>query len=171
MKHTLSVLVQNEAGVLSRITSLFSARGFNIESLTVAPTQDQEYSRVTIVTTGDDGVIEQICKQLNRLINTIKVMDITGENSIEREIILVKVAAKDEDRSELIRVAEIFDAKIVDVTAKTYTIEAMGDDVKIRSLIELLRPIGIRELVRSGKVAISREMQFNIKNYTRMSVA
>ncbi|HSA06304.1 MAG TPA: acetolactate synthase small subunit [Candidatus Gastranaerophilales bacterium] len=169
MKHTLSVLVQNEAGVLSRITSLFSARGFNIESLTVAPTQDQEYSRVTIVTTGDDGVIEQICKQLNRLINTIKVMDITGENSIEREIILVKIAAKDEDRSELIRIAEIFDAKIVDVTAKTYTIEAMGDDIKIRSLIELLRPMGIRELVRSGKIAISREAQFNIKNYTKIS--
>lgn len=171
MKHTLSVLVQNEAGVLSRIASLFSARGFNIESLTVAPTQDQEYSRVTIVTTGDDSVIEQICKQLNRLINTIKVMDITGENSIEREIILVKVAAKDEDRSELIRIAEIFDAKIVDVTAKTYTIEAVGDDIKIKSLIELLRPMGIRELVRSGKVAISREMQFNIKNYSRLSVA
>ncbi|NLF83297.1 MAG: acetolactate synthase small subunit [Candidatus Gastranaerophilales bacterium] len=171
MKHTLSVLVQNEAGVLSRIASLFSARGFNIESLTVAPTQDSDYSRVTIVTTGDDSVIEQICKQLNRLINTIKVMDITGENSIEREIILVKVAAKDEDRSELIRIAEIFEAKIVDVTAKTYTIEAVGDDIKIKSLIELLRPMGIRELVRSGKVAISREMQFNIKNYSRLSVA
>ena len=169
MKHTLSIFVQNEAGVLTRIAGLFSGRGFNIESLTVAPTQDQAYSRVTIVTTGDDAIIEQICKQLNRLINTIKVMDITGENSIEREIILVKVAAKDEDRSELIRVAEIFDAKIVDVTSKTYTIEAMGDDVKIRSLIELLRPIGIRELVRSGKVAISREMQFNINNYTNLS--
>jgi len=169
MKHTLSVLVQNEAGVLSRIVGLFSGRGFNIESLTVAPTQDHDYSRVTIVTYGDDAVIEQICKQLNRLINTLKVMDITGENSIEREIILVKVAAKDEDRSELIRIAEIFNAEIVDVTAKTYTIEAMGDDTKIRSLIELLRPIGIRELVRSGKVAISRETQFNIKNYTKLS--
>ncbi len=169
MKHTLSVLVQNEAGVLSRIAGLFSGRGFNIESLTVAPTQDQDYSRVTIVTYGDDAVIEQICKQLNRLINTLKVMDITGENSIEREIILVKVAAKDEDRSELIRIAEIFNAEIVDVTAKTYTIEAMGDDSKIRSLIELLRPMGIRELVRSGKVAISREAQFNIKNYTKLS--
>ncbi len=169
MKHTLSVLVQNEAGVLSRIAGLFSGRGFNIESLTVAPTQDQEYSRITIVTSGDDSVIEQICKQLNRLINTIKVMDITGENSIEREIILVKVAAKDEDRSELIRIAEIFNAEIVDVTAKTYTIEATGDDSRIRSLIELLRPMGIRELVRSGKVAISREAQFNLKNYTKLS--
>ena len=161
MKHTLSVLVQNEAGVLSRIVGLFSGRGYNIESLTVAPTQDAEYSRVTIVTFGDDGVIEQISKQLNRLINTIKVMDITGEGSIERELVLVKVAAKEESRSEILRIAEIFDAKIVDATPKTYTLEAMGDDIKIRSMIELLRAVGIRELVRSGKVAISREMQLN----------
>ena len=161
MKHTLSVLVQNEAGVLSRIVGLFSGRGFNIESLTVAPTQDIEYSRVTIVTFGDDAVIEQITKQLNRLVNTLKVMDITGEGSIERELVLVKVAAKEEDRSEILRIAEIFDAKIVDATPKTYTLEAMGDDIKIRSMIELLRAVGIRELVRSGKVAISREMQLN----------
>jgi len=157
MRHTLSVLVQNEAGVLSRIAGLFSGRGFNIESLTVAPTQDAEYSRITIVTFGDDGVIEQICKQLNKLINTIKVMDITGDNSIERELVLVKVAAKDEDRSEILRIAGIFDAKVVDANSKTYTLEAMGDDIKIRSFIELLRPVGIRELVRSGKVAIARE--------------
>lgn len=161
MKHTLSVLVQNEAGVLSRIVGLFSGRGYNIESLTVAPTQDAEYSRITIVTSGEDGVIEQISKQLNKLINTIKVVDITGEGSIERELILVKVAAKEDDRSEILRIAEIFDAKIVDATPKTYTLEAMGDDIKIRSMIELLRAVGIRELVRSGKVAISREMQFN----------
>lgn len=171
MKHTLSVLVQNEAGVLSRIAGLFSGRGYNIESLTVAPTQDSAFSRVTIVTIGDDTVIEQICKQLNRLVNTLKVMDITGENCIEREIILIKVAAKDEARSEILRIAEIFEAKIVDVTAKTYTIEAMGDDTQIRSLIELLRPLGIRELVRSGKVAISRELQLNVNNYTKMSSA
>jgi len=164
MKHTLSVLVQNEAGALSRIVGLFSGRGFNIESLTVAPTQDLEYSRVTIVTFGDDGVIEQITKQLNRLINTIKVMDISGEGSIERELVLVKVAAKEEDRSEILRIAEIFDAKIVDATSKTYTLEAMGDDMKIKSFIELLRAVGIRELVRSGKVAISRETQFNTLN-------
>ena len=161
MKHTLSVLVQNEAGVLSRIVGLFSGRGYNIESLTVAPTQDAEYSRITLVTCGDDGIIEQISKQLNKLINTIKVMDITGEGNIERELVLVKVAAKEEDRSEILRIAEIFDAKIVDATSKTYTLEAMGDDIKIRSFIELLRAVGIRELVRSGKVAISREMQFN----------
>lgn len=171
-KHTISVLVQNEAGVLSRITGLFSGRGFNIESLTVAPTQDAEYSRVTIITTGDDGVVEQICKQLNRLVNTIKVMDITGENSIERELVLVKVAAKDEDRSEILRIADIFEAKIVDATPRTYTLEAMGDDMKIRSFIELLRAVGIRELVRSGKVAVSREMQFgNVTGNASRSVA
>lgn len=161
MKHTLSVLVQNEAGALSRIVGLFSGRGFNIESLTVAPTQDAEYSRVTIVTFGDDRVMEQICKQLNRLVNTIKVMDITGGGNIERELVLVKVAAKDEDRSEILRIADIFDAKIVDATSRTYTLEAMGDDAKIKSFIELLRAVGIRELVRSGKVAVSGEMQFN----------
>lgn len=172
MKHTLSVLVQNEAGALSRIVGLFSGRGFNIESLTVAPTQDIEYSRVTIVTTGDDQVIEQICKQLNKLINTIKVVDISGEGSIERELVLVKVAAKDEDRSEILRIAEIFDAKIVDATSRTYTLEAMGDDVKIKSFIELLRGVGIRELVRSGKVAISRETQFyNTNNIPRVAVS
>jgi len=159
MKHTISVLVQNEAGVLSRIAGLFSGRGYNIESLTVAPTQDNDYSRITIVSLGDDGIIEQITKQLNRLVNTIKVMDVTGEGSIERELVLVKVAAKEENRSEILRIAEIFDAKIVDATPKTYTLEAMGDDYKIKSMIELLRAVGIRELVRSGKVAISRENQ------------
>lgn len=161
MRRTLSVLVQNEAGVLSRISGLFSGRGFNIESLTVAPTNHAEYSRVTIVTAGDDVIIEQICKQLNKLINIIKVIDITSENYIERELVLIKVSAKEEKRSEILRIAEIFDAKIVDVSPKTYTLEATGDELKIKSLIELIRPIGIKELVKSGKVAISREMQFN----------
>jgi len=160
MRHTLSVLVQNESGVLTKISTLFSGRGFNIESLTVAPTLDTEYSRITIVTTGDDRVVEQICKQLNRLINVIKVVDVTGEGSIDRELLLIKVAAKEEDRSEILRIAEIFDAEIVDVTQKTYTLEFMGEESKIKSIIELLKPIGIRELVRSGKVAISKESQF-----------
>lgn len=161
MRHTLSVLVQNESGVLSRISGLFSSRGYNIESLTVAPTSDAEYSRVTVVTSGDDAIIEQICKQLNKLINTIKVVDITTENYIERELVLIKVSAKEEKRSEILRIAEIFNAQIVDVSPKTYTLEAVGDEIKIRSLIELIRPIGIKELVRSGKVAIPREMQLN----------
>lgn len=160
MRHTLSVLVQNESGVLTKISGLFSGRGYNIESLTVAPTLEPEYSRVTIVTSGDDKVIEQICKQLNRLINTIKVVDVTGENSIDRELVLIKVSAVEESRSEILRIAEIFNAEIIDVSPKTFTLEVMGDEIKIRSVIELLRPLGIKEIARSGKVAILREMQF-----------
>lgn len=160
MIHTISVLVRNEAGVLSRISDLFSGRGYNIESLTVAPTLDTDYSRVTIVTNGDDKVIEQITKQLNRLIPVIKVMDLHFNDSIEREFIMCKVNAKSEQRSEILRIAEIFNAKIIDVTHRSYTLQALGDERQIRSLIELLRPIGIKELVRSGKVVISRENQF-----------
>ena len=165
MRHTISVLVKNEAGVLSRISDLFSGRGYNIESLTVAPGIDPEFSRITIVTMGDEHVIEQITKQLNRLIPTLKVVDLTTEDSLDAEVILCKVTAKDDSRSEILRIAEIFDAKVVDVSNKTYTIQAVGDERQIRSIIELLRPLGIKELVRSGKVAISRENQFlNIKN-------
>ena len=165
MNHTISVLVRNEAGVLSRISDLFSGRGYNIESLTVAPTLDSDFSRITIVTSGDDKVIEQIIKQLNRLIPTIKVSDLAIADAIEREIILCKVCARDEDRSEILRIAEIFSAKIIDVTPKSYTLQALGDERQIRSLIELLRPIGVKELVRSGKVAISRSNSFQtIKN-------
>lgn len=161
MKHTLSVFVENEFGVLSRIAGLFSGRGYNIESLTVAPTQDDEYSRVTIVTTGDDKVIEQITKQLNKLVNVIKVQDITTVNYIDREMALIKVSAKEENRSEILRIAEIFEGKIVDVSQKFYTVEVMGDEWKIKSVIELLKPLGIKELVRSGKVAITREVSAN----------
>ena len=165
MIHTISILVRNEAGVLSRISDLFSGRGYNIESLTVAPTLDTDYSRVTIVTNGDDKVIEQITKQLNRLIPTIKVMDLPVADCIEREFIMCKVSAKEENRSAILRIAEIFNAKVIDVTNRSYTLQAFGDERQIRSLIELLRPIGIRELVRSGKVVISRENQFqNLKN-------
>ena len=165
MKHTISVLVRNEAGVLSRVADLFSGRGYNIESLTVAPTLDNDYSRLTIITFGDDDVIEQITKQLNRIIPVLKVTDLNTVEYIEREIILCKVTARDDVRSEILRIAEIFDAKIIDVTNKTYTIQAVGDTRQINSLIELLKPMGIKELVRSGKVAISRENQFvNLKN-------
>lgn len=165
MKHTISILVKNEAGVISRISDVFSGRGYNMESLTAAPTIDTEYSRVTIVTMGDSKVIEQIVKQLNRLIPTLKIMELSSTDAIEVELVLCKVSAKDEDRSEILRIAEIFNAKIVDVSPKSYTIQAIGDERQITSLLELLRPIGIKELVRSGKVAISRENQFqNIKN-------
>lgn len=165
MSHIISVLVKDEAGILSRISGLFSGRGYSIESITAAPTLDREFSRITIMTNGDDKVLEQITKQLNRIIPVIKVVDFKFEDAVEREFILCKVNAKDEDRSEILRIAEIFSAKIIDVTPRTYTIQALGDSRQIRSLIELLRPIGIKELVRSGKVAISRENQFvNLKN-------
>ncbi len=165
MNRTISVLVKNEAGVLSRISGLFSGRGYNIESLTVAPGIDPEFSRITLVTNGDEKVIEQITKQLNRLIPTLKVVDLTTEDALECEMIFCKVTARDESRSEILRIAEIFNAKVVDVSNRTYTIQACGDERQIRSIIELLRPLGIKELVRSGKVAISRENQFQtIKN-------
>lgn len=165
MNHIISVLVKDEAGILSRVSGLFSGRGYSIESITAAPTQEREYSRITIVTSGDEKVIEQITKQLNRLIPVLKVVDLITVESIEREVILCKVCAKDEDRSEILRIAEIFSAKIIDVSPRSYTLQALGDERQIRSLIELLRPIGIKELVRSGKVAISRENQFtNLKN-------
>jgi len=160
MRHTLSVLVQNEAGVLSSLSGLFSGRGYNIESLTVAPTIDSDYSRVTIVTFGDEKVVEQICKQLHRLIYTLKVAEISMENSVSRELVLLKVTAKDEDRSEILRIAEIFEAKIVDVSPKTYTLQIVGDQSKVQAVIELLRPLGIKEIVRSGLVAITKENQF-----------
>ncbi|MDD3014378.1 MAG: acetolactate synthase small subunit [Candidatus Gastranaerophilales bacterium] len=154
MRHTLSVLVQNESGVLTKISGLFSGRGFNIESLTVAPTIDTDFSKVTIITTGDDKIIEQICKQLNRLINVIKVVDVTGTNITERELVLIKISAK-VDRSEILNIANMFNAKIIDFTKKYCTFEVMGDEKSIKSFVELLKPLGIKELVRSGKVAIS----------------
>lgn len=163
--HTISVLVKNEAGVLSRISDLFSGRGYNIESLTVAPGLDTEFSRITIVTQGDEQVLEQITKQLNRLIPTLKVMDLTTEDALEAELIFCKITARDDSRSEILRIAEIFNAKVVDVSSKTYTLQFVGDERQVKSIIELLRPLGIKELVRSGKVAISRESQFQtLKN-------
>lgn len=160
--HVISVLVKDEAGIVSRVSGLFSGRGYSIESITAAQTSEKGYARITIETSGGDAdVIEQITKQLNRLIPVLKVIDLGDVESIERELILCKVIAKDEDRSEILRIAEIFNAKIIDVTPRTYTIQAIGDERQIRSLIELLKPIGIRELVRSGKVGITRSNQFN----------
>ena len=156
MKHTISVLVENEFGVLSRISGLFSGRGFNIESLSVAPTLDPETSRMTIVTRGDDRILEQINKQLNKLISTIKVVDFTGEDFVERELALIKVSTEAETRAEVLRVVDIFRAKVVDVTARSYTVEITGSPAKVNALLELLRPIGIKEVVRSGPVVIGR---------------
>ena len=162
MKHTISILVKNEPGILSCECDLFSTRGYNIESLTVASTVDPTYSRITIVTNGDDVVIEQICKQLNRLINTIKVVELpkSADKCIERELVLCKVSAKDDVRSEILRISEIFGAKIIDVSPETYTLEFSGDNRQVMAIIALLRPLGIKELVRSGMVAITRENQF-----------
>jgi acetolactate synthase-1/3 small subunit len=156
MQHTISVLVENEFGVLSRVASLFSGRGFNIDSLSVAPTNEEGMSRMTIVTRGDDQILEQITKQLNKLIDVIKVIDFTDGSGIEREMALVKVTAEDESRAEVLRIVDIFRAKIIDVTPKSYTIEATGNPLKIDAILDLLRPLGLKELVRTGAVSIGR---------------
>lgn len=158
-RHTISILVTNEFGVLTRIAGLFSGRGFNIESLCVAETSDPKVSRMTIVTTGDDRIIEQITKQLNKLINVIKVYDLTGGEFIGRELVLVKVFAGTEDRAELLSIVDIFRASVVDVGPKTYTIELTGDESKVRAFMDLVRPFGIKEVVRTGRIAMARSQK------------
>ncbi len=157
MEHIISVLVENKFGVLARVAGLFSARGYNIESLSVASTLDPTTSMITIVTSGDEQIIEQIIKQLNKVIEVLKVIDLTETEFVERETALIKINTKAEHRDEAIRICEIFRAKIVDSTPQTYTIEITGDADKIRAMINLLRPLGIMDLVRTGRVAISRE--------------
>jgi len=149
----------NKFGVLSRISGLFSGRGFNIESLNVAETNDPNISRMTIVTRGDDKKIEQITKQLNKLVDIIKVIDLTEENFIDREMVLIKMNAEPKNREEILRIVEIFRAKVVDVSPSTYTIEITGDEGKLKGIMELLRPLGIKEIVRSGRIALSRGMK------------
>ena len=157
MRRIISVLLENESGALSRVSGLFSARGYNIESLTVATTEDDTLSRLTLVTRGDDEVIEQILKQLNKLIDVVKVKDITEGPHLEREVVLVKVlVAKNEERDEMMRLIEIFKGKIVDVTETTYTLEMTGDSAKISSFLEGLKNTTILETVRSGITGISR---------------
>ncbi len=155
-KHTISIQVENKFGVLSRVAGLFSARGYNIESLSVGETIDPTVSRMTIVVRGDEFVIEQVMKQLHKLIDVIKVSDLTDDDHVERELVLIRVNAETQHRAEILRVADIFRARVVDVTQVSYTLEATGDEGKIEALIELLRPLGIQELVRTGKVAIAR---------------
>lgn len=156
MRHIISVLVENEFGVLARVAGLFSARGFNIESLCVAETMDPTLSIMTIVTTGNDFILEQILKQLNKLINVIKVVDFKDIEYVSREMILVKVAAENEKREEILRLTEIFRGSIVDVSPKTYTIMVTGDEEKIKAFLNLLKPFGIKELVRTGPIAMAR---------------
>src|SRR5262245_49276997 len=155
-KHTISVLVENRFGVLSRVAGLFSARGYNIESLSVGETLDPAVSRMTLVVTGDEFVIEQVTKQLHKLIDVIKVSDLTDDSHVERELVLIRVNAEPQHRAEILRTADIFRAHVVDVTPLSFTLEATGDEGKLEALIELLRPMGIQEIVRTGKVAIAR---------------
>ena len=159
MKHTMSVLVENKPGVLARVAGLFSGRGFNIESLTVGETEDAAVSRMTIVVGGDDMILEQISKQLNKLIDTIKVIDMTEKQFINRELALIKVAVNSGNRGEVMQVVNIFRGKIVDISSKTFTVEVTGTDDKINALLELLLPFGIKEMVRTGAVALTREWQ------------
>jgi len=156
MRRIISILIENEAGALSRVAGLFSARGYNIESLTVAPTEDDSLSRMTLVTRGSDEIIEQITKQLNKLIDVVKLIDLTEGAHIEREMLLIKVQAQGDDRHELKRLADIFRGRIVDVTPRTYTIELTGGGDKLDAFIASLPATKILETVRSGVSSISR---------------
>ena len=155
-RHIISVLVENEAGALSRISGLFSARGYNIESLTVAPTEDASMSRMTIVTTGSEDVVEQITKQLNKLIEVVKVIDLSEAEHIERELMLIKVRAGQKEREDMKRMADIFRGRIIDVSDNTYTIELTGDGQKLDAFIQALEPGSIVETVRTGASGIGR---------------
>jgi acetolactate synthase I/III small subunit len=156
MRHIVSLLMENEAGALSRVAGLFSARGYNIESLTVAPTEDATLSRMTIVTTGSEDVIEQIIKQLNKLVDVVKVLDLTDGNHIERELMLLKVRAAGKDREEMKRLADIFRGRIIDVTDKTFTIELTGPGYKLDAFLEAMDATAILETVRTGASGIGR---------------
>lgn len=156
-RHILTLLVDNEPGVLSRVVGLFSGRGFNIESLCVAPTMDSAQSRLTITTEGNPAVIEQIEKQLNKLINVIKVRDLSVDEAVKREMALIRVKANTQTRAEILRIADIFRCKVVDVGTEQYTIEVTGDLGKLEALLKLLKPMGIKEIARTGTLALYRD--------------
>ena len=156
MRHTISVLVENEFGVLARVAGMFSGRGFNIESLSVAETIDPTVSCITLVTTGDDTVLEQITKQLNKLVEVLKIVELDASAAVRRELILVKVKATAETRGQLIEIIGLFGAKAVDLTSEVITVEATGSPAKLAALLDLFEPYGIRELVQSGLVALGR---------------
>ncbi len=155
-RHTLSVLVENRSGVLARVASLFARRGFNIDSLAVGPTEDEQVSRMTIVVNVEDLPLEQVTKQLNKLVNVLKVVELDAAQSVQREIVLVKVRADAQVRSQVLEVVQLFRAKVVDVAADAVTVEATGNSDKLDALIRVLEPYGIRELVQSGMVAMGR---------------
>ena len=156
MKHTISVLVENKSGVLARIATLFAARGYNIDSLTVGETDDPTISRMTIVVNGDENILEQVEKQLNKLIDIIKLNDFLSVEHIERDLILIKVKADKSTRGEVIQIINIFRAKIIDVSANTVIAEMTGDEEKVNALINMLRPFGIKEMARTGVIAMAR---------------
>jgi acetolactate synthase-1/3 small subunit len=156
-RHILSMLVDNQPGVLSRVAGFFSGRGFNIDSLCVSETTDPLISRITLVAMGDMGVLEQIKKQLNKLINVIKVLDFTDVEHVQRETALVKVRAKPEHRAEILRMADIFRSRVVDVGSEFYTVEITGDEGKINAFLKLIKHMGIKEIARTGVVALARE--------------
>jgi len=158
-RHTISLLVENKFGAFNRIAGLFAAKGYNIDSLSVGPTEEEDASRMTIVTRGDDQVIEQIMKQLNKLIDTIKVVDLTFESFVERELVLIKVQSTTNSRPEIMQIAEIFRAKVVDISQKSLTLEATGGQQKVDAIIKMLKPFGIKEIARTGRVALKREFQ------------
>jgi acetolactate synthase-1/3 small subunit len=157
MRHTISVLVENKFGVLTRVAGLFSGRGYNIDTLNVAPTHDATASRMTIVTRGDDTTLEQIVKQLNKLPDVIKVQDFREDEYVDRELVLVKVSVDSKTRAEVMQVTDIFRAKIVDVQPKSLTVEVTGTESKVEKFLDLMKAFGIQDLTRTGKVAMSRK--------------
>ena len=159
MKHTISVLVENHFGVLARVSGMFSARGYNIDSLCVGETEDPSASRMTVVVRGDDRVLEQIVKQLKKLVEVIDVQDLTRESYVERELVMVKVAADGVRRSEITDIVNIFRAKVVDISAGAITVEVTGSEGKVKAFVDMMRPFGIRELVRTGRIAIARSIK------------
>ncbi len=156
MKHIISVLVENKFGTLNRVASMFSARGFNLESISIGETEDNEISRMTIVTRGDDRIISQILKQLNRLVDTLKVVDVTHKPHVSRELLLMTLKLGKQSQQELFELINVFKAKVVDIKQKSITIEVVGSPDKINTTIDMFRPLGIREIARSGTVAMTR---------------
>jgi acetolactate synthase-1/3 small subunit len=157
MRHTISVLVENKFGVLTRVAGLFSGRGYNIDTLNVGPTQDAKLSRMTIVTHGDESTIEQIVKQLNKLPDVIKVQDFQAGEAVDRELVLVKVGVDSKSRAEVMQITDIFRAKIVDVQPKTLTVEITGSDSKVEKFLDLMSGFGVQEITRTGQVALPRK--------------
>ncbi|HRK34794.1 MAG TPA: acetolactate synthase small subunit [Candidatus Hydrogenedentes bacterium] len=161
MKHTISVLVENHFGVLARVSGLFSARGFNIDSLCVGETEDPSVSRMTVVVEGDERVLEQIVKQLEKLVEVIEITDLTKESFVERELVMVKVPVNGDGRTPIIEIANIFRAKVVDISPESMIIEATGSEGKVKAFIDMMRPFGIKELVRTGRIAVARSLKNN----------